>query len=73
MAESWYRAETVCHCYKSRNHGNEYFDKCKDMLVSIRQRRLAPTPQPPRLPFLSQSKPTRCMHRRLCPVLRRRS
>ena len=51
VAESWYRAETVCHCYKSRNHGNEYFDKCKDMLVSIRQRRLAPTPQPPRVPL----------------------
>ena len=33
VADSWYRAETVCHCYKSSNHGNEFFVKCKDMLV----------------------------------------
>merc|ERR1711908_121586 len=36
VADSWYKNETLCHCYKSPR-GSEYLDKCNEMLDTIEE------------------------------------
>ena len=35
VAESFFRSETVCHCYKSKR-GNEFHQKCDDMMGELK-------------------------------------
>ena len=35
VAESWFRSETVCHCYKSKR-GDEFHAKCEEMLGQLK-------------------------------------